>query len=341
MQNLFVKNEIDEIVAHIKDVEWLRNKSILVTGATGFIGSYLIKVLVSLNDANDLKLSIYAIARSKEKAQKEDIFDKINWHFCNMSDKIDISEHIDYIIHTASPTDSKGFINQPVETINQPISWINNLMELAIKNKIDGMVFLSSLEVYGVCVEDKFLSEKDSYKIDCTNIRSSYPEGKRLIECLCCSYAAEYNVPVKIVRLGQTFGPGILASDNRVFAQFARAIANKEDIVLLTKGETKRSYCSIVDAVLGIIIALENGKPGIAYNLASDDSYISIYEMAELFTNGTDSKIRIEEAEHNEYLETIKFGLDTKAIKAIGFNSTKSIKKSIPEFIEYFNDLIK
>ena len=123
---------------------------------------------------------------------------------------------------------------------------------------LEGMVYLSSLEVYGK-TEKEQIKEEDLGYIDILTPRSSYSEGKRMSETMCISYAQEYNVPVKIARLAQTFGAGVSKDDNRVFAQFAKSVINNENIILHTKGETKRNYCYTTDAVRGIFTILTKG----------------------------------------------------------------------------------
>ena len=337
--NNYVLNEIDFIVSKIENKDKFKNKTFFITGGTGFIGSYVIYVLSKLNEKYNLGINIIATARNKDKVSSMSFDSNVKWLYSSLVSKYSIDSNIDYIIHTASPTDSKYFITHPVELINDTIAGINNTMALAIEKNVEGYLFTSSLEVYGMCLEDRFLKENEYYSIDCNNVRNSYSEGKKLLECLISSYANEHNVNAKIVRLGQTFGPGVTKDDNRVFAQFARAVTNNQDIVLATKGETKRSYCSIVDAVNGIFTVLFNGEKGNSYNLASDNSYYSIYEMAELFVNNTNSKIVINETNDNKYLGTLKFGLDTTKIKGIGFESSEDLKTVINKFKEYYKTL--
>ena len=335
--NPYVLNEISEIVEKISDTKKFKNKSFFITGATGFIGSYLVYVLEELNHRYDLNIKIYALVRSKEKAQSFG-FKNTTVIEGSIENKINVEEKFDYIIHTASPTDSKYFITNPVEVINNTIAGINNTIALA-GEKTKGYLFTSSLEVYGICNEDRYLKENEYFPIDPNNVRNSYSEGKKLLECLLSSYADEYKIPVRIVRLGQTFGPGISKNDNRVFAEFARKVTNHEDIILKTKGETKRSYCSILDAVLGIFTALFNGENGNSYNLASDDSYYSIYELAEKFIKDTESKIQIIEENDNKYLSTIKFGLDTSKLKEIGYQSYDSLDSMVDKLKDYFKTI--
>lgn len=325
----------EKVMYSVNNLDVLRNKSILVTGATGLIGQAVVGFLSFLSKEKNFNINILAVSRSIDKAKTMPFYNDVEWLFMDMEQEYVYAESVDYIIHTASPTDSKYFITNPVETINSTINGLNSILRFAKQKNVSGFLLTSSMEVYGICCEDKFLSEDEYYSVDCTNIRNSYAEGKKLLECLCVSYGKEYNIPVKIVRLCQTFGPGVSKEDNRVFAQFAKFVINKKDIVLATKGETKRSYCSINDAVSGIITVLINGDECNAYNIASNDSYYSIYEMAEKFIKGTNLNIRIEERQDNKYLPTIKFGLNTEKIKKIGFKSIDSLDSIIKEFLDY------
>lgn len=315
--------------------EELREKTILVTGSTGLIGSNVIEKLVEIG------AKVIAVARNEMKSKRMSFYSKVKWYYFDMVDEYQIDEEIDYIIHSASPTDSKYFITNPVDTINSAIIGLNNILTFALKKKIKTILFTSSLEVYGICTDDIFVNENQYFGIDCTNVRNSYSEGKKILECLCFSYGLQFNLPVKVVRLCQTFGRGVTKNDNRVFAQFARSVINHEDIVLSTKGETKRTYCSVDDAVNGILTVLLYGENNEAYNIASDDTFYSIFEMANKFAYGNGIKVIIKEEQDNKYLPTIKFGLDTTKIKKIGFVSKDNLDSIILKFLSYYRSLFR
>lgn len=161
----------------------------------------------------------------------------------------------------------------------------NNILNLAKEKNISGLVYLSSMEIYGAPHTDELIDEAHGTTVDTMSVRSCYPEAKRLCEALCASYADEYKVPAKVVRLAQTFGPGIEKNDNRVFAEFLRCAIKKQDIVLQTKGTSKRCYLYTADAVTAILTVLLNGKVGEAYNAANENTYCSIKDMANLVKN--------------------------------------------------------
>ncbi|MCL2284579.1 MAG: NAD-dependent epimerase/dehydratase family protein [Fibromonadales bacterium] len=262
------------------------NKTFFITGATGLLGSALIKHLQEKNRI---------IAWTREKG--------------DIREKISIDEPIDYIVHGANPTASKYFVDYPVETIRIIYEGTLNTLELAREKNVKGYLYLSSLEVY----------------TNITGVRNCYPEGKRLAECLCTSYFHEYGVNAKIARLAQVFGPGIdLENDNRVIAQFMRCARDKKDIVLRTKGDTVRNYCHITDAVSAMLCILAKGKGGEFYDIASKNTEISVCDLAKQFGNVVFDIA--EDTEKLGYLPTVRIVLDTAKLESLGWKPGANLK---------------
>lgn len=338
-----LKEDIDYI-AKSNMIAWnmLEGKSILVTGATGLIGSQIVFALDQYNQLNDGKIKIYALVRNAEKAEKifENHGEYVKVVVGDIRSAIAIEDEIDYIIHGASMTSSKEFVDYPVETILTGMTGTDNVLRFAREKNVKSMVYLSSLEVYGVTDPDKKSVKEAEYGyIDQLVPRSSYSEGKRMAECLCISYGHEYGVPVKIARLSQTFGPGVSYSDNRVFAQFARCAIEGENIVLKTKGETFRNYCYIRDAITGILCVLLKGKLNEAYNIANKETGISICDMAHLVADDIAQKqINVvfdiaEDLSKFGYGPTIKIALDTDKIEKLGWKAEVGIKDAFERMI--------
>lgn len=227
----------------------LNNSTVLITGATGLIGSQLVRAILAVNRIHSSQIRILAMVRSKDKASQifgnllqrpelEIITGDITCPICT-------DHEVDYIIHTASVTTSKQFITHPVDAIEVAVRGTKNVLELAKDKRCRSVVYLSSMEVYGtVASADNHRTTEDELGyIALSSVRSCYPEGKRLCENMCVCYAAQYGVPVKIARLSQTFGAGVSLNDNRVFAQFAKAAIAGKDIVLHTKGSSNGNYC--------------------------------------------------------------------------------------------------
>lgn len=285
--DVFAEDMEHIVQQHYIDWNKLDGSSVFITGGTGLIGYYIILALVYRNINYGAGIKIYALVRSIENARSkysqllalgaEVIF--IEGSVENMPD---VGSDIDYIIHGANPTASSYFVEKPVETIGVSISGTTNMLELARIKKVKKFVYLSSMEVYGNPHTDEPIYEDYFAGINTMSVRSSYPEAKRLCECLCAGYAKEYGVPAIVLRLAQTLGPGVTLEDGRVFAEFARCVINKENIVLKTQGESKRCYLYLADAVTGILTALSVGCSGEAYNVSNNSTYCSIYEMAKM-----------------------------------------------------------
>ena len=342
--NHILQADLDALMSD-DSISWdkLKGKSVFVTGATGLIGGQVVLALLNANAEKNLGMKIYAMVRNVEKADK--LFgyaDKnvLSYVVQDVMSEVNLSEKVDYIIHGASMTSSKDFVDFPVETIKTAIGGTENILKFAKEKDISGMVYLSSLEIYGVVdfsIEKVY--ENMSGVIDCMSVRSSYSEGKRMVECLCASYASEYGIPVKVARLCQTFGPGVLYSDNRVFAQFARSIIEGKDIVLKTDGSTERNYCYIRDAVSAILTILLDGNSGEAYNVANKDTLISIRGMAEmLIENYPESGTKLvfdiaEDITKLGYNPKVKMNLATDKLEALGWKAQVGLEEMFRNLI--------
>ena len=331
MNNSIFEEDIKNIINDF-DMSVFDGKTILVTGATGLIGKLCVKSLLN----SGYNTQVIALVRDEEKAKN--IFresKRLTYLVQDINQRINTTRRVDYIIHAASTTSSKDFVEKPVETIYTAINGSRNILEFAKNKRLEGMVYLSSLEIYGVN-EKENIKEEDYGYIDILNPRSSYSESKKMVETMCISYGTEYGVPVKIARLAQTFGAGVSISDNRVFAQFAKAIINKENIILHTKGETKRNYCYTTDAVRGIFTILTKGENNNAYNVANENSYCSISEMAHLLENEyTKGEYKIDEVNRG-YNPTVKIALNTEKLNALGWEAKVNLKEMFDRLIMDF-----
>lgn len=163
-----------------------------------------------------------------------------------------------------------------------------------------------------------------------------------MVECLCASYAKEYDVPVKIARLSQTFGPGVDYNDGRVFAEFARCAMEKRDIVLHTEGKTVRTYCYVKDAVNALLYILLRGNAGEAYNVTNMDTAVSIREMAEMVCQTIgDGTIKTvveipEDLDSFGYNPEMIICLDSSKLNKLGWVATVGLEEMYRRMIDYF-----
>lgn len=299
-----------------------KNKTILITGATGLIGKQIVNALLYANENLSTNITILAHIRNKEKADRifwQNSTRKLKYIVQDIEKPFKYSGPVDFIIHTANSTSSQDFAEKPVETTSSIIIGTKNILDFAKEKNVKGVIYLSSMEVYGETNINRKepLKESDLSYINLSNPRNSYPEAKRLAENLCASYSKEYGVPVKVARLAQTIGACVDYNDKRVFAEFARNIVEKKDIVLHTKGESTRSYCYITDAISAMFALLEKGKSGECYNVANSETTCSIKEMAEMLcSKHKDSELKYDLKDNNFYLGTINYNLDIEKIKS-------------------------
>lgn len=340
----YLQEDLEFVANSELQFELLYNKTILITGATGLIGSQLVNSLLCMNRIKNANIKVLALVRNMHKAETSFryVLDNSNLKFiyADITEKFSIDEEIDYIIHTASVTTSKFFIEHPVETIDVAISGTKNVLELAREKDIKGLVYLSSMEVFGITdPELESVSEDDLGYIDIHNVRSCYPESKRLIECLCSSYASEYKIPVKIARLSQTFGAGIGIGENRVFAQFARSVINGNDIVLHTMGNSIGNYCYTRDVVIAILLLLIKGNPGEAYNVSNEESNMTIFSMAQMVVEKiAKGNIKVildvpDDALKYGYAPDTKMKMNTSKMRALGWRPEIGLEESYQRMI--------
>lgn len=338
IENKIFKEDL-EYITSINFIDWhkLDNKTVCVTGATGLIGYTFVSALLYRNLFYNSNIKVIALVRNITKARgkfAEQLNQSANIEFVlgDVENIPSINEDIDYIVHGANPTASNYFVEKPVETINTAVFGIMNVLQLAKEKNVEGMVYLSSMEVYGAPHTDDLILETLGTTVDTMSVRSCYPEAKRLCEALCASYAAEYKVPAKVIRLAQTFGPSVPENDNRVFAEFIRCAKNKQDIVLQTSGTSKRCYLYTADAATAILAILLKGESGEAYNAANKETYCSIIEMAQLVAHEiANDEIKVVIKENNnskrKFSPPHKLNLDVSKLEKLGWEAEKCLEE--------------
>lgn len=296
------KNDINAVVDLDLPWEKLSGCNILITGATGLIGSCLVEVLMTRPNKD---YNVYASGRNEERAKIRfaDFVDDPAFHFFKYDVLKALEGDIDfhYIIHAASNASPNFFVANPVEVIKSNIYGVCNLMDYGLHHGLIRLLFVSTGEVYGEGDGREFTEEYSGY-VNPISPRSCYPSSKRAAETLCVSYGFEYGIETVIARPCHTFGPNFTESDNRVYAQFIRNVIAGEDIVMKSTGAQYRSWCYVVDAVSALLYILLKGKNGQAYNIADESSNISIKELAEMIADIGGKKVVIDIPTSNEKL---------------------------------------
>lgn len=279
------QRDISIILSNPIDWEVFRNKTVMVTGATGRLGMYLVEALNKADIDWNLNLTMIALARSGEKLQK--VFGEslklpnIHTIVHDITEPICWDGDVHYIFHTAGAASPWDFTNQPADTLWGHVQGTHNVLELARKKKSKKVLYVSTVEIYGEWKKDEGILETDMGIMRCDNARACYPEAKRLCETMFAAYEAQYRIPYVGVRLCHTFGPGISLDDGRAFSEFIRNVIDGEDIILQTDGSAVRTYTYVADAIGAMLLAFTKGKDSY-YNIANLNNLISIRDLAQL-----------------------------------------------------------
>jgi len=311
----------------------------LITGATGFIGSWLVFSLICANRIKGLNNKVVALVRNKDKAEKifKNVINDSNLEIIvqDISETLNYNKSVDYIVHCANITDSKTMQKFPVEVIETTIYGTKNILNFAKENNVKSVVYLSSIEIYGE-QQNENVKEDEYGTLDSSIIRNCYPISKKMAENLCCSYSSEYGLDVKIARLTQTFGSGISKDDNRMFAQFAKCIIKNEDIVLKTDGLSYKNYCYITDAIVALLIILKKGERAGIYNVANYDSAIAVKDLAlKLIKKYNSSSLRFDLDENNPYFGNVYLKLNCQKLESLGWKAKVNLDIMFEKLIQY------
>lgn len=270
------------------DLPWerLAGKTIIVTGAAGMLAGYLVETCLAANDRLAEPCTVVGAVRNLEAAcerfahHRDNRFLRLVAH--DVTRPLDIEGPADFIFHAASQASPKYFLTDPVGTVLANTVGTQHMLELARSKGSEGVVFFSSGEVYGPPLKSGPRREEDYGPLDPASVRSCYGESKRLAETMCVAWSHQYGVPTFIVRISHTYGPGLRLDDGRVFSDFVADIVNRRDIVLNSDGSARRPYCYLADATEGYLTVLFKGETARPYNLANEDAYVSVRELADI-----------------------------------------------------------
>lgn len=317
--------------------EKLSGKNILITGATGMIGSTLIDVLMSHAPSD---FHVYASGRNESKVAA--VFSKYagNPHFHFV--RYDVREPLEsdvcfhYMIAGAGVASPQLYSTDPVSVIKSNLWGVDNLLSYGAKNGLEKFLYISSGEIYGEG-DGRVFSEDYSGYVNCATLRACYPSAKRATESLCIAYGHQFSIDVSIARPCHVYGPHFTDSDKRVYAQFIRNVLRKEDIVMKSTGSQYRSWCYAVDCATALLFILLKGENGEAYNIADESSNITIKELAEMVAKIGNRKVVIDlpdEAEKQGFNIVTKSLYSTEKLRSLGWTCNGSMLDKMKSTIE-------
>lgn len=348
LNNALYQQQLQKAAAAVPDWQALKGSSILISGATGMIGSFLVDLLMYQNRVMGLNCTVHTIGRNEEKAKqrftsywKDPCF---SFTVCDINQPIIKSmEKPDYILHAASNTHPVAYATDPIGTVTANIIGTYHLLELAAAYHTKRFIFASTVEVYGENRGDTELFAEDycGY-IDCNTLRAGYPESKRAGEALCQAYIKQKGLDIVIPRLSRVYGPTMLMSDTKALSQFIKNSLAGEDIVLKSAGTQFFSYSYVADAVTGILFCLTKGQCGQAYNISDAASDISLRDLAQLIASqsGTEVIFQIPDAvESAGFSKATKAVLDSSKLKALGWRPVWNIRTGIRDTMEILKEM--
>ena len=318
----FEKEDINNIAELPYDWKKLKDKTILISGGTGFIGSFFSEVIRFRNDVYSDNIGI--ISLSRKGGESDDTVKQVK---SDITEPIKMNEKIDYILHLASNTHPAQYASDPVGTINTNIIGCNNLLKLAKEKNIKRFLLASSVEIYGQGSE-KSMNGKYSGYIDCNQGRSGYNEAKRTCETLVQSYRVQYGIDAVIARIARTFGAD-KKNDTKAMSQFISKAVTGEDIILKSTGKQRYSFSYIADTVSGIIKVLLDGIDGEAYNISADDEGLTLGDYAEFIAALSNNKVQYH-IESDSFASNSTFALlDTDKLKSLGWKPQYTVHEGL------------
>lgn len=342
--NLIIKQDIDTICQETLPWEKLKNKKIVVTGANGFLASYMIYTLLEKNKSLDLNMTIYAFCRNKNKANAKfgeyQSQSALHIIYQDIMQVIDDKYRSDIIIHAASPSTPYEVNNSPYSVIEANILGYDLLLKKCQAWKCESLMLFSSSSVYGYRTPSDGADENYRAKINFADSKDVYYLSKQMAEMMTASMCQSLKqCNINIVRPFVVFGPGECYSHKKCMTDFLKNAILNEDIVLKSKGDAVRSYIYISDAVRAFFYILLKGN-GEAYNVASEYGVCSIKELANLFSSVRTGIKVVSNFKDDKYLDNHSHYIVGKnnKIKRLGWSEKVTLSEGLQRTISWAED---
>jgi len=336
----------------------LEGKRLLITGGGGFLGYYLVQAIIHWNDhhttSQTIDLTVYDNHSRGTSDWLKTLAARKGLHFVAHDVRHALPKNISdfhYIIHAASIASPTYYRMHPIETMDANVNGLRTLLEYVLSRRnqpepVEGVLFFSSSEIYGN-PSPEHIPTPETYHglVSCTGPRACYDESKRYGETLCVNFSREYDLPIKVARPFNNYGPGLRMTDKRVLPDFARDVLAGKDIVLLSDGTPTRTFCYVADAVVGYYKILVKGRKGEAYNIGVGEPEISMSDLAErvaavakeLF--GCRGRVIHKPSCDNAYLidnPARRCPVISKAKKELGYNPSIPLEEGIKRLLLWY-----
>lgn len=348
-QNRLYMDDIEHVEALSLPWEKLQDKTVMLSGATGLLGSFLIDVIMEKNITSNLNCTVFALGRNAGNAKQR--FSKYaaaeHWRFIPHDVKLPLGSEeigtVDYVLHLASNTHPIQYSTDPIGTITTNITGLQNMLDFAVKHDAARFVFASSNEIYGENRGDvELFDEEYCGYINSNTLRAGYPESKRCGEALCQAYKAQKGLDVVISRFTRSYGPTMLRTDTKAISQFILKGVSGEDIILKSAGTQYYSYQYVADSISGLLTILLKGENGEAYNIANEHSDITLKGLAELIAELNGKKVIFEIPDAVEaagYSKATKARLDGRKLERLGWKPHYNIRNGVERTIRILKEL--
>lgn len=349
--NIYENKKYQDDVSYVAGLnlpwEKLKNKSLLISGATGLVGSCLVDVIMKRNEIG-MNCKVYALGRDESKAKarfayhsESSLIEFIPYDIRMPFEREEIGT-VDYVLHLASNTHPMQYSTDPIGTITTNIFGTYNLLEFARKHSAIRCAFASSNEIYGENRGDaELFNEHYCGYLDSNTLRAGYPESKRCSEALCQAYIKQESMDIVIPRPTRTYGPTMLMSDTKAVSQFIKNAIGGENIILKSAGRQYYSYMYVADTVSGLLTSLLKGECGEAYNIADEESDIMLKDLAAIIAEYSGTKVVFEtpsEVEAAGYSKATKARLDGRKLQGLGWNPKYRIKTGVERTIQILKE---
>ncbi len=348
MRHAVIEEDLQQICR--ADLSWsaFRGKTVLISGAGGFLPAYLVETLLYLNETiPGQKTQVIGLVRNSEKAQRR--FDAYRGREDLRLIAHDITQPLpevgrpDFIIHGASPASPRDFGRDPLATVAANVWGTQHLLALARESRSEAFLFLSSGAVYGQPKSpQQRLGEQDYGVVDPLDVNLCYAESKRLGETLCACWRHQFGVPAKIVRIGHAYGPGMRLDDGRVSRDFVVDVLERRPLRLKSDGAARRSFCYLSDVTTAFFTVLLHGAAGEAYNVSDETAECSILELANLLIAlFPDRQLRIvregpDNATSELRCQFAEAQTDTTKLRSLGWRPAVSLSEGLRRTVRSF-----